>query len=88
MPPFRDPHGMSITHATCDHSLSALSKPAAFVAALCRDDSAGVFTYLSFRYVVRRVVEGFARKNLLLCGCCRCFTSFQHDRCAILLNLY
>ena len=58
------------------------------VAALCRDDSASVFTYLSFRYVVRRVVEGFARKNLLLCGCCRCFTSFQHDRCAILLNLY
>ena len=52
------------------------------VAALCRDDNAGVFTYLSFRYVVRRVVEGFARKNLLLCVCCRCFTLFQHDRFA------
>ena len=53
MPPFRDPHGMSITHATCDHSLSALSKPAAFVAALCRDDNAGVFTYLSLPLALR-----------------------------------
>lgn len=34
------------------------------VATLCRDDNASVFTYLSFRYVVRRVVEGFAQKNL------------------------
>ena len=39
MPPFRDPHGMSIAHATCDHSLSALSNPPDFVAALCRDDT-------------------------------------------------
>ena len=38
MPPFRDPHGMSIAHATCDHSLSALSNPPDFVATLCRDD--------------------------------------------------
>ena len=38
MPPFRDPHGMSIAHATCDHSLSALSNPADFVALLARDD--------------------------------------------------
>ena len=42
MPPFRDPHGMSIAHATCDHSLSALSNPPDFVAALCRDDTIAV----------------------------------------------
>ena len=27
-----------------------------------------LFAYLSFRYVVRRVVEGFARKNLIIRG--------------------
>jgi len=47
MPPFRDPHGMSIAHATCDHSLSALSKPAAFVVSLARDDIVRVLVILN-----------------------------------------
>ena len=67
MPPFRDPHGMSIAHATCDHSLSALSNPLDFVASLCRDDN-----IRSFEIFIAEAFQGFPYRKY-------CYCTFQYN---------